>query len=1722
LGGDVFYHLDPMNVTVTGLPAGATYAIADTNGVVLTNPIGGDTNNYNIWFHLNLYLTNVAQGVYTFSLNAGGNGATTPGLPTNSIPFVLQVAHIWTGSFNVSNNWANASSWQGGAPGAADDVVLGDAGAQTNNSFSSGIAFTNVGVDASTTVASLRFAQSVFVGANSTNSLYHTIRIAPAATLFVTGTNGFSILRDYLDEFTDQNIYQRTMGVNFTGGGMLMVSNANANFGILVGDSVQPTLNMSNLNTFVAYVSRVGLGEYQLYPNYRGLNSAFNVLGGSNNYSATPRRFIANVSLAKTNNFITALYQDPNNYTNEFTRSYGVSYLSNEQLGNGSSTPTYFMLGITNKINADGVCFVRASAATGNSGQFQFGISTTNNIAVFRGTNGGSTRMSVFTIADDGGTNQAQGNIKATVDFSANNGGVDILADRLYVSRDRTLIASNGTPNVQGDLYIGRGIVDVNTAILGYQEHSNKFDWTSAYGAQAYLNYCQGRLYVTNGGTFRVNGTLTLGYTADNNPPGSAQQYNTYGQLNIYSNSTVIVSNLVVDGGLNYYDGNGRRNNISMTYGTLVVSNSVGAVPGLLLDSLSMSASTLVLPNVNPSGTNVNVRSLQTPGTVPSVIKVLSLSGVTSFPAQIPVISYVGSASPFFNAVVTNLGANYVGYVLNNQPNHTVDVFITTNPPNSLVWVGNIDNNWDISTKNWVVAGSGLQTNFNLGDTVTFNDSSTVTNVNIVNSVVPGQTGAGVTISNTAEGYNFSGGTIAGTALVVKQGTNTLEFDATEQGPITVYAGNVSGSGSFGFTTIASNVVLNSSGTINGGLISTGTVFMATSGTTINGPVSLQGGVFANAGTVNTTPGLMTVASGVLLTNTSSGIINIGNVTGTGTWDLPLGSTLANFGTINNWSARLTVEGLLFGTGYIVDPNGGGLVSGNGRLQINPLGVISPGATPTGSIGTMTVSARFDVQNTPTTAPFGLGTVRIEVDFSNPQTNDILQIDRWNNITGIILMTNINPGAGSFAAGQVFTVFQNNNGSTYPNFIDTLGYYPQMWPPVPRPGLQWGLGNFRLYGSVSITNSPMVWDGTSGGNWSTNTPDTSWKVGQSFVNNEGSVFDDSASGSTTVNLTTTVAPAGFVTITVTNIVVGVSTNVVITTNDPAISPGIVVSNATKDYLIAGAGKISGMTGLYKTGPGTLTLMSSNDFTGNVIIDNGTVVVTNLGTFANIASLGVNPSSGSIQNEVIMDGGTLKYVGTTNVNLNNYLVINPNGATVEVSSSTNMLTLAKVVIGAGGLTKTGAGTLLLGQTGDVYPGGTTVSTGTLRLTAAAAGTGGVALNNNTTLQVTNNLTLSNALNVAGTGTAIQSFGNNPGTNIFSGSWSGSGTTTFSVTNMFVFGGSLTGFSGTISFGTSSGVFQFNSRTNDNPCTGSAAATFDLGTGSATLGNLNGAGLTYGLGALSGGANTILAGRTSNNIAMPAGTTYSIGANGNSTVFSGKIADGLDQVSVVKVGAGSLFLNGANTYTGGTTVSNGILGGTGSIAGNLTVAPGGTLSPGASVGTFTVGGNVTLNGAVFMELNRTSPTTNDQLVVAGTLTANSGSTLVVTNIGPNLINGTKFQLFNKAVGGAGFTLVTLPAPGTYTWANNIASDGSITLTGGGISTNTPVITNSFSVVNGTLTLNWPSTNIGWRLMSNSVSLIDTSMWFQVVGAENTNKEIMTVDPSKTNVFFRLQLP
>jgi len=1705
------------NFDVSGLPTGASAILTDTNG----NPLTSTAQSTNLVIAINA--VNVPEGTYLFSLNAGGTD--TNGAPvTNSFPIVLQSAHIWNGGglgtagFGVTSSFTNAASWLGNnLPTSTSEVVFGDFGAQTN------AAITNVTIDTSVTVSSIRFSQTAFTNDTVTNGLAYTIQLGTNATLAVTGTNGFSLQRDYIAEFGYSP--DSSMTVNFinTNSGTLLVSNANANFGVLVGNGINPSLNFSNLATLVTYVDRMGLSDYQIYPHYRALSAGYNGDRDVNSYSGLPRQFWNSVLLARTN-FITALYHNPDNYTNEFTRGYGITLQNNEQQGNGSSVNTLFLLGFTNVFNADSVCLIGASSASGNTGGVKF--QRTGSGAVFRGTNGG--RMSIFSVSDDGGTNQANSNVKSTIDFSGANNTVNIMADRFYIARDRTMIKSNQSPNVQGDFTMGAGTVDVNTAVLGFQEHSNKIDWVVG-GGQAYLNYCEGRLVVTNsgtavnlGGTFKVNGNLTLGYTADTNPSGSAQQNNTYGRITIYTNATVIASNIICDGGLNFRDSQGRQNSISINQGgTLIVSNTCGFpndggnfpdfAPdprGLRLDNLTITGGKLMV-NVDPSKTNFFVRTLLTPGLVPGIIKVTSLTGVTTFPAQIPVISYVGQAAPFLNADVTALGAGYFGYVLNNAANQTVDIYITTNAPNNLVWTGAANNQWDTTSFNWAVAGTATATNFHLGDLVTFNDSASVNDVTIPDSVVPGQVGVGVTISNVVKSYTFSGGTIAGTALTVKQGPGSLDFGSTGQGPLNIQAGTVTGSGTVGTTTVASNAVLNFSGSVNGGLTSTG---MVTFSGTITGPVSIQGGWLDNSGTINTTAGqVLSFGTGIVITNEQSGVFNVGaGTTATPNMVLPNGSTIANFGNINLYQPRLLIDGLYFGDGTINDPNGGGLDSGSGatRLQISSDGTMGVGRSVSGSVSSMNVQMRFDFNADPTSTPFGFSTIWIDFDFANPQVNDVINCDRWNNDTGMLIFTNINPGAATFHNGQVFTILNNTSGTGTNNHVDTVGYTPMIQPYVPGPGLIWGITNFNGFGTVSVTTNAMIWDGLASANWSTNAPDNSWKVGQAYTPNVGTFFGDNAGGSTVVNIATVVNPAG-------------DKPALTDSNNAAVLPGIVVSNSVKDYVFVGVGKITGPTGLYKTGSGTLTLLTTNanDFSGNVVVDGGTLAVTNLPTGGNtIVSLGA-AGGGQMKNSLFLDGGTLAYIGTTNVQLGSRgTVLNSDGGTVQVTSATNMFTLNNNVVGVGTLTKTGPGTLQLSGGNNRYSGGSIVSDGTLRLSGANAGFGDITLNNDSDLEFAGNFTLTNDLHMNGPALTLDTVGS--ATDILSGPWDGSGSVTFNNTNFFVFNGSLANFSGTLSFGATTANYRFNNSTNSNPVTGSTLATFDLGTGSSTLSNLNGATLTYDLGALSGGPNTVLAGRSGPSAAAP-GTTYSIGANGANTTFAGKIVDGQDTVTVVKVGSGTLLLNGNNTYTGSTTVSNGVLGGTGSIAGALTVTANGTIAPGAPSGTFTVNNNATLNGTTLMQL---SGSAGSQLSVSGTLTV-SGA-LIVTNLGPDIPNNTVFHLFNKPV--TGFTSEILPTnnpahTGTYTWQDNLATDGTIKLlTGGSAGPNLNPTNITVSVSGNVMTLSWPSDYLGWQLQSNSVGLTASNFWFPVAGSTSTTQEQLPMDTTKTNVFFRMVYP
>ncbi len=169
-------------------------------------------------------------------------------------------------------------------------------------------------------------------------------------------------------------------------------------------------------------------------------------------------------------------------------------------------------------------------------------------------------------------------------------------------------------------------------------------------------------------------------------------------------------------------------------------------------------------------------------------------------------------------------------------------------------------------------------------------------------------------------------------------------------------------------------------------------------------------------------------------------------------------------------------------------------------------------------------------------------------------------------------------------------------------------------------------------------------------------------------------------------------------------------------------------------------------------------------------------------------------------------------------------------------------------------------------------------------------------------------------------------------------------------------------------------------------------------------------------------------------------------------------------LTKLGAGTLTLNGSNTYTGPTLVSggelqvNGSLGkgtvtvdgatlsGGGTIGGPVAVLAGGQLTPGpGSVGVLSCADNVTLQGTTTMELNRSQPEFCDELVASNVV---YGGELVVVNNGPQLAAGDRFKLFDAGAYSGSFTNIVLPPLDEglgLTWSNSLSQDGTLSVVG-----------------------------------------------------------------------------
>jgi fibronectin-binding autotransporter adhesin len=209
----------------------------------------------------------------------------------------------------------------------------------------------------------------------------------------------------------------------------------------------------------------------------------------------------------------------------------------------------------------------------------------------------------------------------------------------------------------------------------------------------------------------------------------------------------------------------------------------------------------------------------------------------------------------------------------------------------------------------------------------------------------------------------------------------------------------------------------------------------------------------------------------------------------------------------------------------------------------------------------------------------------------------------------------------------------------------------------------------------------------------------------------------------------------------------------------------------------------------------------------------------------------------------------------------------------------------------------------------------------------------------------------------------------------------------------------------------------------------------------------------------------------------------------------------------------------------------LGGIGTIWGNLLADSGSIVNPGLPTGILTVTNGIDLESAtVNVNVDRSSAQTSSQLAAAGStsITVNGG-TLILTNIGPDMVAGDVFQLFNKAIIGTGFNTISLPVSNAlntvqYTYQTNLFTDGTIkVLTGGSPLAN--YSTNITATVSGnTLTISWPSTHLGWELalQTNSINVGIANNWVTNYGTANVTSTNFTIDPNNGSVFYRLVHP
>ena len=590
-------------------------------------------------------------------------------------------------------------------------------------------------------------------------------------------------------------------------------------------------------------------------------------------------------------------------------------------------------------------------------------------------------------------------------------------------------------------------------------------------------------------------------------------------------------------------------------------------------------------------------------------------------------------------------------------------------------------------------------------------------------------------------------------------------------------------------------------------------------------------------------------------------------------------------------------------------------------------------------------------------------------------------------------------------------------------------------------GIQDGAGTWTNFNwLLNGSGSDVVWDNVSGPNDAV--------FGGGLSGTAGSVTIPASTNINVKNITFNAPFAGSYTIAAKT----AATSVLNLFGTPAITVTSGVS-ATISTIIAG-------TGFTKEGAGTLTLAGSsgatNIYSGLVTVNGGTLIllkgsdgiecITAGGVAVNSGATLRIPKKDSINDAATVTcstGGVVEFVSAGGDAFAS-LVLDGGAVTNSDTGTTRYLTVTAAVDarsgrisgnavktlvlgGAAGLTKTTAGTLIMGPSvANTYSGLTTIVEGRLIIASSNAIPSGSGKGNVTVdgvLDLNGFGTGINGLNGAATGVisngsataATFTIGNNSSTGTYSGSINGAIAVTKTSAGVQILGGTNT-YSGNTTI--SSGRLIVNS-SNAIP---SGAGCGDL-TVNATL-VLNG--VSMGVNGLTG-SGTISNGLTS-------AVTLTIGNNSSAGTYSGKIANGQGTVSVIKTGSGIETLTGGNTYSGNTMINAGTLAlsGSGSIANstNITIA----------------------GGATFDVSALTTPLTNNQtLTASGTTSAGVIATASNTGLTFGVTSALRFSAFNG-----------ITAPLTITGAGTVALNTGNVVTVTAANGGTPLGTNVYKLI------------------------------------------------------------